>query len=186
MSRFGRDGKRVVQRTPEPGPPLELPGTIEGLTGNFRELNDKRDRLAGDVEKIRRRLAEAEGELNQLQLSWWPWQPDGKHRLELYRDMLCAYLGAVSSDLDATEASIGAIRAALVRQYAVAQASPRPVEALTMPCPACGQPSVPQRAAAAGRGWRKGWYECPADQCDAAWSARWSGGAHPAVRMVGL
>jgi hypothetical protein len=59
------------------------------------------------------------------------------------------------------------------------------VEALTVPCPACGQPSAPHRAAAAGRGWRKGWYECPADDCDAAWSASWSGGAHPAVRMAG-
>jgi hypothetical protein len=55
-----------------------------------------------------------------------------------------------------------------------------------VPCPACGQPSVPHRAAAFGRGWRKGWYECPADECDAAWSAKWSGGAHPAVRMAGL
>src|SRR5205085_4442108 len=108
---------------------------------------------------------------------------DEKQRLELYRDMLCAHLGAVSSELDATTASIGAIRAALVGQYAVTQASPRPVEALTMPCPACGQPSVPQKAAAAGRGWRKGWYECLADECGTAWSARWSGGAHPAVRM---
>jgi hypothetical protein len=186
MSRFGRDGKRIVQRAPKPGLPLELPGTIEGLTADFRELNEKRDRLAGDVDKLRRRLAEAEDELDQLQLSWWPWQSDGEQRLDLYRDMLCAHLGAVSSELDATKASIGAILAALVGQYAVTQASSRPVEALTMPCPACGQPSVPQRAAAVGRGWRKGWYECPADTCDAAWSARWSGGAHPAVKMAGL
>jgi len=186
MSRFGRDSKRIAQRAPKPGPPRDLPGTIEGLTGNLRELNEKRDRLAGDVDKLRRRLAEAEDELDQLQLSWWPWQPDEKQRLELYRDMLCAHLGAVGSELDATNASIGAIRAALVGQYAVTQASPRPVEALTMPCPACGRPVVPQRAAAVGRGWRKGWYECPADACDAAWSARWSGGAHPAVRMAGL
>ena len=186
MSRFGRDSKRIAQRAPKPGPPRELPGTIEGLTGNLRELNEKRDGLAGDVDKLRRRLAEAEDELDQLQLSWWPWQPDEEQRLELYRDMLCAHLGAVSSELDATTASIGAIRAALVGQYAVTQASPRPVEALTMPCPACGQPSVPQRAAAAGRGWRKGWYECLADECGTAWSARWSGGTHPAVRMAGL
>jgi hypothetical protein len=186
MSRFGRDGRHIVQRTPKLGSPLELPGTIERLTGNFRELSEKRDRLAGEVDKLRRQLAEAEDELDQLQLSWWPWQPDENQRLELYREMLCAYLGAVGSELDATKASIGAIRAALVRQYAVTQASPRPVEALTMPCPACGQPSVPQKAAAVGRGWRKGWYECPADECDAAWSARWSGGAHPAVRMVDL
>jgi len=186
MSRVGRDSRRIAQRAPKPGPLRELPGTIEGLTGNLRELNEKRDRLAGDVDKFRRRLAEAEDELDQLQLSWWPWQPDEKQQLELYRDMLWAYLSAVSSELDATKASIGAIRAALVGQYAVIQASPRPVEALTMPCPACGQPSVPQRAAAVGRGWRKGWYECLADECDAAWSARWSGGAHPAVKMVGL
>ena len=186
MSRFGRDGKRIARRTPKPEPPLELPRTIERLTGNFRELNERRDRLAGDMDELRRRLAEAEDELDQLQLSWWPWQPDGKQRLELYWGMLCAHLGAINSELDATRASIGVIRAALVRQYAVAQASTRPVEALTMPCPACGQPSVPQKAAAVGRGWRKGWYECPAGECDAAWSARWSGGAHPAVRMVGL
>jgi hypothetical protein len=186
MSRFGRDGRRIVQRTQKPGPPLELPGTIERLTGDFREMNEQHDRLAADVDNLRRRLTEAEDELDKLQLSWWPWQSDGKERLELYRDMLCAHLGAVSSELDATKASIGAIRAALVRQYAVTQPSPRPVEAFTMPCPACGQPSVPQRAAAVGRGWRKGWYECPADECDAAWSARWSGGAHPAVKMMGL
>ena len=45
MSRFGGDGKRVVQRTPEPGPPWELPAAIERLTVSFRELTDKRDRL---------------------------------------------------------------------------------------------------------------------------------------------
>jgi hypothetical protein len=186
MSRFGRDSKRIAQLAPKPGPLRELPGTIEELTGNLRELNEKRDCLAGDVDKIRRHLAEAEDELDQLQLSWWPWQPDKNQRLELHRDMLCAHLGAVSSELDATKASIGAIRAALVEKYAVPQASPRPVEALTTPCPVCGQPSVPQRAAAVGRGWRKGWYECPADECDAAWSAKWSGGAHPVVRMAGM
>ncbi len=190
MPRFGRDGKRIVQRAPEPGPPGELPGAIDGLTVSFRELNDKRDRLEGDVGKLRRRLAEAEGELDQLQLyrlelSWRPSQLE-KQRLEQYREKLRGHLGDVSSELDATKAGILAARAALVRHYAVAQASRRPVEALTVPCPDCGQPSVPHRAAAAGRGWRKGWYECPADDCDAAWSARWSGGAHPAVKMAGL
>lgn len=189
VSRFGGDGKRVVQRAPVSGPPGELPGTIEGLTVSFRELNDKRDRLEGDVEKFRRRVAEAEGELDQLQhyplqLSWRPSQLE-KQRLEQYRDKLRAHLGAIRSELDATKARIGEIRAVLVRQYAVAQASRRPVEALTVPCPACGQPSVPRRAAAAGRGWRKGWYECPADDCDAAWSAKWSGGAHLVVKMAG-
>lgn len=186
MPRFGRDGKRIVQHMPEPGPPGGLPGVIDGLTVSFRELNEKRDRLEGDVDKFRRRLAEAEGELDQLQRSWWPSQLDTKQRLEQYRDKLRAHLGAVSSELDLTKASIPAARAALVRHYAVAQASRRPVEALTVPCPACGQASVPHRTAAAGWGWRKGWYECPADDCDAAWSARWSSGVHPAVRMVGL
>ena len=186
MPQFGRDSKRMVERTLEPVPPREPPGVIDGLTVSFRELNEKRDRLEGDVDKLRRRLAEAEGELDLLQRSWWPSQLDAKQRLEQYRDKLRAYLGAVSSDLDATKASIPAARAALVRQYAVAQASRQPAEALTVPCPACGQPSVPHRAAAFGRGWRKGWYECPADDCDAAWSAKWSGGAHPAVRMAGL
>jgi hypothetical protein len=85
MSRFGRDSKRIARRAPKPGPQRDLPGTIEGLTGNLRELNEKRDRLVGDVEKLRRPLAEAEDELDQLQLSWWPWQPDEKQRLELYR-----------------------------------------------------------------------------------------------------
>jgi hypothetical protein len=186
MFRFDRDGRRIVQLTPKPGPPQELPRTIEDLTGSFRELNEKRDRLAGDVDELRRCLAEAKGELDRLQLSWWPWQPDDEPRLGLYWDELCTHLSVVSSELDATEASIGAVRAALVRQYAVAQASPRPVEALTVPCPACGQPTVPQRAAAAGRGWRKGWYECRADKCDTAWSARWSDGAQPVVRFVGF
>ena len=186
MPQFGRDSKRIVERTLEPGPPREPPGVIDGLTVSFRELNEKRDRLEGDVHRLRRRLAEAEGELDLLRRSWWPSQLDAKQRLERYRDKLRAHLGAVSSDLDATKASIPAARAALVRQYALAQASRQPAEALTVPCPACGQPSVPHRAAAFGRGWRKGWYECPADECDAAWSAKWSGGAHPAVRMAGL
>ena len=190
MSRFGRDGKRTVQRTQKPESPRELPGTIEGLTSDFRELNQQRDRLEGDVAKFRRRLAEAEGELDQLQryplqLSWRPSQLE-RQRLEQYRDKLRVHLGAVSSELDAARVGLKEARAALVRQYAVAQASRRTVEALTVPCPACGEPSDPHRAAASGRGWRKGWYECPASGCDAAWSARWSGGASPVVRMEGL
>ena len=185
MARYSRDPKRIVKRAPRPGPARELPGVIGGLTVSFRELIDKRVRLEGDVEKFRRRLAEAEGELDQLQRTWRPSQLDRK-RLEQYRDKLGAHLGAVSSELDATRVGIREIRAALVRHYAVAQASLRPVEALTVPCPACAQASVPHRAVAAGRGWRKGWYECPADECDAVWSARWSGGGQPAVRMAGL
>ena len=114
-----------------------------------------------------------------VQRSWWPSQLDTRQRLEQYRDKLRAHLGAVSSEPDATKASTPAARAALVRHYAVAQASWRPVEALTVPCPVCGRPSVPHRAAAAGRGWRKGWYECPADDCDAAWAPQWSGGDTP-------
>ncbi len=51
MSRFVGEGKR----TSEPGPPPELPGAIERLTVTFRELTGKRDRLEGDVEKLRRR-----------------------------------------------------------------------------------------------------------------------------------
>ena len=135
----------------EPGPPGELPGVIDGLTVSFRELNEKRDRLEGDVDKFRRRLAEAEGELDQLQRSWWPSQLDTKQRLEQYRDKLRAHLGAVSSELDLTKASIPEARAALVRHYAVAQASRRPVEALTVPCPACGAGvGSSHRTAAAG------------------------------------
>ena len=147
------------KRTPEPGLPPELPGPIETLTGPFRELSGKRDRRPPQL---------------------------AEQRLEQYRDKLRAHLAAVRSELDATKASIVEIRTVLVRQYAVAQASWRPAEALTVPCPACGQACVPHRAAAAGRGWRKGWYECPADDCNAAWSARWSGGAHPVVKMGGL
>lgn len=190
MSRFGGDGRRVVRRPPEPGPPRELPEAVGKLTVSFRELNAKRDRLEGEVDRLRRRVAEAEDArdqlpLHRLQLAWRPSQLD-EQRLEQYRDKLRVHLGAVSNELDAVKASIEKTRAALVRQYAAAQASRRPAEALTVPCPACGQPSVPQRVAAVGRGWRKGWYECPADDCDAAWSAKWSGGAHPAVRMAGL
>jgi hypothetical protein len=190
MSRFGGDGKRVVQRTPEPGSPWELAGAIERLTVGFRELTDKRDRLEGEVDKLRRRIAEAGDELDQLQLyrlelSWRPPQLE-EQRLEQYRDKLRAHLGAVRSELDATKASIGEIRAVLVRQHAVAQASRRPAEALAVPCPDCGQPCVPHGRLPLGKGWRKGWYECPADGCDAAWSARWSGGVHPVVRMMGL
>src|SRR6516164_5927723 len=103
MSRFGRDGNGIVQRAPKSGPPREPPGAIAELTVSFRALNDERDRLEGDVEKFRRRLAEAEGELDQLQLSWWPSQHDGKHgkqRIEQYRDKLRTHLGAVPSELD--------------------------------------------------------------------------------------
>jgi len=190
MPWFDRDGRRSAQRAPAPEAPPELPGAIDELTGKFRELTGKRDRLEGDVEKFRRRLTEAEGELDrlqlyQLELSWWPSQLK-KQQLEQYRDKLRAYLGTVSSELDATKASIPEARAALVKRYAVAQASRRPAEALTVPCPACGHPSVPHKTAAAGRGWRKGWYECPADECNAAWSAKWSGGGQPAVRMAGV
>ena len=70
------------------------------------------------MEKFRRRLAEAEGELDQLQISWWPSQLAGKQRLERSRDKLRVHLGTVSSELDATKASIGEVRAALVRHYA--------------------------------------------------------------------
>ena len=190
MSRFGGIGKRGGQGTPEPGPPPEPPQAIERLTVSFRELTDKRDRLADDVEKFRLRVAEAESELDQLQvhqleLSWRLPQVE-EQRLEQYRDKLRAHLADVRSELDAANVSLVEARAVLVKQYAVAQASRRPAEALTVPCPACGQPSVPHRAAAAGRGWRKGWYECSAGECDAAWSARWSGGAHHVVRMAGL
>lgn len=190
MSRFGRDSQRVIQRGPEPGLPRELPGTIGALTATFRELNDKRVRLEGEVEKFRRRVAEAEDELYQLQhyrleLTWRPLQVQ-KQRLEQYRDKVSAHLDAVRSELDATRTSIGLARVVLVRQYAVVQASRRPAEALTVPCPVCGQPSVPQRAGAGGRGWRKGWYECSASDCDAAWSARWTGRVHPTITMADL
>src|SRR5205085_10027655 len=99
MSRFVGEGKR----TPEPGLPPELPGAIETLTGTFRELTGKRDRLEADVEKLRRRVAEAEGELdqlqnNQLELSWRPPQL-AEQRLEQDRDKLRAQLAGVSREL---------------------------------------------------------------------------------------
>src|SRR2546423_5374655 len=146
MSRFVGEGKRP----PEPGPPPEPPGDIDRLTVTFRELTGKRDRLEGDVEKLRRRVAEAEGELDQLQLyqlelSWRPPQL-AEQRLEQYRDKLRAHLAAVRSELDATKASIVEIRTVLVKRYAVAQASWRPAEGLAVPCPDCGQPCVPHRA----------------------------------------
>jgi DNA repair exonuclease SbcCD ATPase subunit len=190
MPRFGRDGKRAIMRRPDPEPTRELRETIGRLTVSFRDLNEKRARLEDEVDKYRRRVAEAEGELdqlhtNRLERSWRPSQVE-KQRLEQYRDKLRTHLGAVSSELDATKASIGETRAVLIRQYAVAQASPRQVEALTVPCPVCGQPSVPQRSGVGGRGWRKGWYECSADDCDAAWSARWSRGIYPVIKMASL
>lgn len=186
MSRFASDSK---QRVPVSRPTRELPGTIAALTVSFRELTDKRDCLEHDVDKLRRRVTEAEGELdllhrNRLELSWRPAQLE-KQRLEQYRDKLRVHLGVVSGELDAAKVSVGEIRAVLIRQYAVAQASRRRAEALTVPCPACGQASAPRRAAAGGRGWRKGWYECAADNCGAAWLARWSGRAYPVVKMAG-
>jgi len=189
MSRFGGDSKRLGQRAPVSGPLRELPSAIAGLTVSFRELNDKRDRLERDVDKLRRRVAETEGELdllqrNRLELTWRPSQLE-KQRLEQYRDKLRAHLGVVSTELDAAKVSAGEIRAVLIRQYAVAQASPRRAETITVPCPACGQASAPHRAAAGGRGWRKGWYECSADNCDTAWLASWSGRAHPVIKMAG-
>jgi hypothetical protein len=189
MSRFGADSEQGGPRTPLSGSPRELPETIAGLTVSFRELNDERDRLERDVDSLRRRVAEAEGELallhrNRLELTWRPSQLE-KQRLEQYRDKLRGRLGVVSSELAAAKVSISEIRAVLIRQYAVAQASRRRAEALTVPCPACGQASVPRRAVPGGRGWRKGWYECSADNCGTAWLARWSGRAHPVIKMAG-
>ena len=156
MPRFGRDHKRIVQRTPEPAPPRELPGAIDGLTVSFRELTDKHDRLAGDVDKLRRRLAEAEGQLDQLQRSWWPSQLDTKQRLEQYRDKLRAHLSAVSSELDATKARIPAARAELVSHYAVSSgiaaargsshgALPGLRAAVGSSSGGCGRPGLAQR-----------------------------------------
>lgn len=190
MPWFGSNAGRVTQGSPDSGPPPELPDTIDRLTVSFRELTDKRDRLEDEVWKYRRRVAEAEDELDQIQrfgleLAWRPLQVD-KQRLAQYRDKLRTHLDAVSSELDATKASIEQTRLVLVREYSVAQASRRTRHGgLTVPCPVCGQPAVPQRAGSGGRGWRKGWYECSADDCDAAWSAKWSSGVYPVIKMVG-
>jgi hypothetical protein len=190
MPWFGSNAGRAAQGGPESGPAPELPETIDRLTVSFRELTDKRDQLEDEVEKYRRRVAEAEDELHQIQhfrleLSWRPVQVE-KERLAQYRDKLRSHLDTVSSELDATRASIEQTRLVLVRQYSVAQASRRTRQALTVPCPVCGQPAVPQRAGSGGRGWRKGWYECSADDCDAAWSAKWSSGMYPDIKMVGM
>jgi DNA repair exonuclease SbcCD ATPase subunit len=190
MPWFGHNGRPATQRRAKTLSPREISGTIGRLTSSFRELSDKRDRLESDVERFRRRVAEADAELNQLhskrlELSWRPAQVE-RQRLELYRDKVRAHLDTVKSELDKANADLAETRAVLVRQYAVAQASRHPAEALTMPCPVCGQPSVPQQTGAGGRGWRKGWYECSADECDTAWSVRWSRGVFPVVRVVGF
>jgi hypothetical protein len=190
MPWFGSNAGRATQGSPDTGPPPDLPETIDRLTVSFRELTDKRDRLEAEVWKYRRRVAEAEDELDQIQrfgleLSWRPLGVD-KQRLAQYRDKLRTHLDAVSSELAATKASIEQARLLLVRQYSVAQGSRRTRQALTVPCPVCGQPAVPKRAGSGGRGWRKGWYECSADDCDAAWSAKWSSGVYPDIKMVGM
>jgi len=183
MPWFGSNAGRAAEGSPESEQPPDLPETIDRLTVSFRELTDKRDRLEDEVGKYQRRVAEAEDELAQIQrfgleLSWRPLHVE-KQRLAQYRDKL-------RTQLDATRASIEQARLTLVRQYSVAQASRRTRQALTVPCPVCGQPAVPKRAGSGGRGWRKGWYECSADDCDTAWSAKWSSGVYPDIKLVGL
>src|ERR1700744_1006753 len=190
MPWFGSNPGRATQGSPDTGPPPDLPETIDRLTVSFRELTDKRDRLEAEVWKYRRRVAEAEDELDQIQrfgleLSWRPLGVD-KQRLAQYRDKLRTHLDAVSSELAATKANIEQARLLLVRQYSVGPGSRRTRQALTVPCPVCGQPAVPKRAGSGGRGWRKGWYECSADDCDAAWSSKWSSGVYPDIKMVGM
>src|ERR1700678_978935 len=88
MSRLCSDSEGVGQCTPVAGAPPEPLVTIAALTVSFRELTDKRDRLKLDVDKLRRRIAEATDELdllqrNRLELSWRPAQVE-KQRLEQY------------------------------------------------------------------------------------------------------
>jgi hypothetical protein len=83
-----------------------------------------------------------------------------------------------------TERSIEQTGAALVAHYQAVRALLRPLEVLPMSCPECGQEASPDRVAPAGDGWREGWYECAAGSCGATWTAQWSGGAEPVVKVL--
>ena len=184
MPRYSLDGNCTVRREPQPEPQRELLRAIDRLAVKARALDEKHDRIVDGVAALRRRLRDTEGELDQLRHAWLPWQLARKRRLERHRDSLRARLGATRGERELTERSIEQTGAALVAHYQAVRALLRPLESLPMSCPECGQESGPDRVAPAGDGWREGWYECAAGSCGATWTARWSGGSEPVVRML--
>ena len=184
MPRYSLDGNCTVRREPQPEPQRELLRAIDRLAVKARALDEKHDRIVGGVAALQRRLRDTQGELDQLRHAWLPWQLARKRRLERRRDSLRARLGATRGERELTERSIEQTGAALVAHYQAVRALLRPLESLPMSCPECGQESGPDRVAPAGDGWREGWYECAAGSCGATWTARWSGGSEPVVRML--
>ena len=184
MPRYSLDGDGPVRREPQPEPPRELLRAIDQLAVKARALDEEHDRVVDGVVALRGRLREAEGELGQLRHAWLPWQLLRKRRLERHRDSLRARLDITRDERELTERSIEQTGAALAAYYQAVRALLRPLESLPMSCPGCGQESSPDRVAPAGDGWREGWYECAAGSCGATWTARWSGGAEPVVRML--
>jgi hypothetical protein len=157
---------------------------IDQLAVKARALDEKHDRIVDAVAALRRRLRDTEDELDQFRHAWLPWRLREKRRLGQHRDSLRARLDTHRGEREVTERSIEQTGAALVAHYQAVRALLRPLESLPMSCPECGQESGPDRVAPAGDGWRKGWYECATGSCGATWTARWSGGAEPVVRML--
>ena len=184
MPQYSLDGDGPVRREPQPEPPPELLRAIDQLAVKARALDEEHDRVVDGVAALRRRLREAEGELDQFRHAWLPWQLLRKRRLERHRDSLRARLDITRGERELTERSIEQTGAALAAYYQAVRALLRPLESLPMSCPECGQESSPDRVTPAGDGWREGWYECAAGSCGAPWTARWSGGAEPVVRML--
>ena len=184
MSRYSLDNNCKIRHEPQPEPPRELLRAIDQLTVKARALDEKHDRIVDAVAALRHRLRDTEDELDQLRHAWLPWRLPGKRRLEQHRDSLRARLGTLRGERVVTERSIEQTGAALVAYYQAVRALLRPLESLPMSCPECGQESSPGGVAPAGDGWREGWYECAAGSCDATWTARWSGGAEPVIRML--
>ena len=184
MSQSSPDGNCTVRHEPQPGAPRELLRAIDQLAVRARALDKKHDRIVDGVATLRRRLRDAEDELDQLRHAWLPWQLARKRRLVRHRDSLRARLGNARGERELTERSIAQTGAALVAHYQAVRALLRPLEALPMSCPECGQEASPDRVAPAGDGWREGWYECAAGSCGATWTARWSGGAEPVVKVL--
>lgn len=184
MPRYSLDGNCIVRREPQPEPPRELLRAIDQLAVKARALDEKHGRVVDGVATLRRRLRDTEDELSQLRHAWPPWQLARKRRLVRHRNSLRTRLGRARGERELTERSIEQTGAALVAHYQAVRALLRPLESLPMSCPECGQESGPDRVAPAGDGWREGWYECAAGSCGATWTARWSGGAEPAVKML--
>ena len=178
------DGDCIVRREPQPEPPRELLRAIDQLAVKARALDEKHDGIVDAVAAMRCRLRDTEDELGQLRHAWLPWRLTRKRRLEQHRDSLRARLDITRGERAMTERGIEQTGAALVAHYQAVRALLRPLESLPMSCPECGQESGPDGVAPAGDGWREGWYKCAAGSCGATWTARWSGGAEPVVRML--